>query len=54
MLKWLIVLALVGYGGMVALLYLAQRSLQYHPESIRTAPAAAGLPRGRGGRARYA
>jgi fermentation-respiration switch protein FrsA (DUF1100 family) len=44
MLKWLIVFALVGYGSMVALLYLAQRSLQYHPESIRTAPAAAGFP----------
>ncbi len=44
MLKWLIIIALVGYGGIVALLYLTQRSLQYHPEDFRTAPAAAGFP----------
>lgn len=31
MLKWLIA-ALIIYGGFVALLYLAQRSLQYFPE----------------------
>jgi fermentation-respiration switch protein FrsA (DUF1100 family) len=43
MLKWL--LAAVGlYGGFVALLYVAQRSLQYFPERQRTAPCAAGLP----------
>lgn len=44
MLKWLLILAIAGYGGTVALLYLAQRSLQYHPETLRTAPADAGLP----------
>jgi uncharacterized protein len=43
MLKWLVV-ALAGYGGLVALLYVTQRSLQYFPESFRTSPAAAGLP----------
>jgi fermentation-respiration switch protein FrsA (DUF1100 family) len=43
MLKWMIV-ALAGYGGLVALLYLAQRSMQYFPESFRTTPAAAGMP----------
>jgi uncharacterized protein len=43
-LKWYLTFALVFYGGFVALLYLTQRSLQYFPESNRTAPAAAGLP----------
>lgn len=42
-LKWLL-FALAGYGGLVALLYVSQRSLQYFPESFRTAPAAAGMP----------
>jgi fermentation-respiration switch protein FrsA (DUF1100 family) len=43
MLKWLIVVVAL-YGGFVALLYVAQRSLQYFPERRRTAPRAAGLP----------
>ena len=43
MLKWLIA-AVVLYGGFVALLYVAQRSLQYFPERRRTDPRAAGLP----------
>ena len=43
MLKWLIA-AVVLYGGFVALLYVAQRSLQYFPERRRTAPSAVGLP----------
>ncbi len=43
MLKWLIILAL-GYGSIVALLYITQRSLQYFPERVRTPPPAAGLP----------
>jgi fermentation-respiration switch protein FrsA (DUF1100 family) len=42
-LKSFVVFALVCYGGVVALLYVAQRSLQYFPETVRTAPAAAGL-----------
>ncbi len=44
--KWLLIIitALAGYGGLVALLYVGQRSLQYFPERIRTSPAAAGLP----------
>ena len=42
MLKWLIA-AVIIYGGLVALLYLAQRSLQYFPERRRTAPSAVGL-----------
>jgi len=42
MLKWVIA-AVIIYGGFVALLYLAQRSLQYFPERRRTAPSAVGL-----------
>src|SRR5262245_9199684 len=42
--KWLVIYTLLGYGAFVALLYVAQRSLQYFPERFRTAPAAAGLP----------
>jgi uncharacterized protein len=44
MLKWLLIIALVGYGLLVALVYMAQRALQYFPERQRTSPAAAGLP----------
>lgn len=44
MLKWVLILALVGYGGLVALLYVTQRAIQYFPERFRTPPAAAGLP----------
>jgi fermentation-respiration switch protein FrsA (DUF1100 family) len=43
MLKWLIAV-IVLYAGFVALLYVAQRSLQYSPERRRTAPRAIGLP----------
>jgi fermentation-respiration switch protein FrsA (DUF1100 family) len=35
--------AVAAFGGFVILIYLAQRSLMYHPERTRTAPAAAGL-----------
>src|SRR6516225_9209483 len=43
MMKWIIV-AVAAYGGVVALLYVAQRSLQYYPERRRAAPQAVGLP----------
>jgi uncharacterized protein len=43
LLKWLI-FAAVAFGGFVALMYVAQRSLMYFPERVRTLPAAAGLP----------
>jgi len=36
--------AVVIFGGFVALMYVAQRSLMYFPERARTPPAAAGLP----------
>jgi fermentation-respiration switch protein FrsA (DUF1100 family) len=32
------------YIGLVALMYVAQRSLMYFPETVRTSPAQAGLP----------
>jgi fermentation-respiration switch protein FrsA (DUF1100 family) len=35
---------LVAFGGFVALMYVAQRSLMYHPDRQRTPPADAGLP----------
>src|SRR5262249_43581291 len=43
-LKWFMLYAILGYGAIVALLYLTQRAIQYFPERFRTAPAAAGLP----------
>jgi len=43
LLEWLIVAAAV-FGGVVALMYVAQRSLMYFPEQLRTPPAVAGLP----------
>jgi fermentation-respiration switch protein FrsA (DUF1100 family) len=43
MLKWLFAVVVL-YGGLVALLYVVQRSLQYFPERQRTTPSAAGLP----------
>ena len=44
MLKWLLITVLVGYAGVAALAYVAQRALMYFPERTRTAPAAAGFP----------
>ena len=41
--KWLLAAALI-YGCFVALLYFAQRSMMYFPDTTRTPPAAAGLP----------
>ena len=43
LLKWLLI-ALAGYGALLAVMYLAQRSLMYHPDTTRTPPAEAGLP----------
>ena len=42
-LKWLFG-AIIMYGGLLALMFLFQRSLMYFPDTARTAPAAAGLP----------
>jgi len=43
LLKWLIGAA-AAFGGLVALMYVVQRSLMYFPERLHTPPAMAGLP----------
>jgi uncharacterized protein len=43
LLKWLLT-GCVIYGALVALMYVAQRSLMYLPERQRVAPSAAGFP----------
>ncbi len=43
LLKWLIIAA-ACFGGFVALMYVAQRSLMYFPDRVRTPPLVAGLP----------
>lgn len=43
LLKWLLA-AVAIYGCVLALVYIGQRSLQYHPDRSRVTPAAAGLP----------
>jgi uncharacterized protein len=43
MLKWLLIAA-AGYLCILGYLYVMQRSLMYFPETVRTAPAAVGLP----------
>src|SRR5260370_18643809 len=44
LLKWTLIVFLVGYAGAVVLLYAVQRALMYFPDSERTPPAAVGLP----------
>jgi fermentation-respiration switch protein FrsA (DUF1100 family) len=43
-LKWILIVAAAGYVSLLALLYVAQRTLMYFPDTARTAPAAAGFP----------
>jgi hypothetical protein len=43
LLEWLVV-AVAAFGGLVAMIYVAQRSLMYFPERLHTPPAMAGLP----------
>jgi pimeloyl-ACP methyl ester carboxylesterase len=43
-LGWIAAIALCLYVGLATMIYLAQRSLMYFPETIHTTPAAAGLP----------
>src|SRR5580692_804679 len=40
----ILVSVLCVYAGVLAMLYVTQRSLMYFPETVHTAPAAAGLP----------
>jgi uncharacterized protein len=42
LLKWGMI-ALVAFGGLTAVMYVAQRKLMYFPESLRTTPVAAGF-----------
>ncbi|HEY6255932.1 MAG TPA: alpha/beta hydrolase [Xanthobacteraceae bacterium] len=42
--KWTLILLLVGYFGVAALLYVVQRALMYFPDTGRIPPVAAGLP----------
>jgi fermentation-respiration switch protein FrsA (DUF1100 family) len=42
-LKWILAFLAVGYVGLVALLYLAQRSIMYFPDTRRHSPASLGL-----------
>ena len=42
-LKWLIVTAILIYGGLLTLMYLFQRALLYFPDLAHTLPAQAGL-----------
>ena len=44
-LKWLVIAAVLGYGGLLALMYVFQRALLYFPDTAHTPPARAGLPR---------
>ena len=44
MLKTVLIVGVLGYGALLALMYLFQRSLMYFPDTTRHAPAAAGLP----------
>jgi uncharacterized protein len=43
-LKWLLILAVVGYGSALALMYVFQRAMLYFPDSRRIAPQQGGLP----------
>jgi fermentation-respiration switch protein FrsA (DUF1100 family) len=43
-LRVLLLVGALAYLAIVAVMYFAQRSLMYFPETLRTAPAAAGLP----------
>jgi uncharacterized protein len=41
--KWFLIFFATGYLALLALMYVAQRSLMYFPETFRTPPAEAGL-----------
>jgi fermentation-respiration switch protein FrsA (DUF1100 family) len=43
-LKWILIIAVLAYGGLLALMYLFQRALMYFPDAAHTSPAQAGLP----------
>lgn len=43
LLKWCAVISVIGYCGIIALMYFGQRSMMYFPERTRTSPANAGF-----------
>jgi fermentation-respiration switch protein FrsA (DUF1100 family) len=43
LLKWLLIFGVVGYAGVLMLMYVFQRQLMYFPDPTRTLPAAVGL-----------
>lgn len=43
-LKWILIVAALGYCALLALMVFAQRSLMYFPDTARIAPAEAGFP----------
>src|ERR1017187_1349233 len=43
-LKWLVIAAVLGYGGFLALMYGFQGALLYFPDTNHVLPAQAGLP----------
>ena len=47
LLKWLLIVIVVGYGCLLAAMYVFQRSLMYFPDAARRPPAQAGLPEAR-------
>jgi fermentation-respiration switch protein FrsA (DUF1100 family) len=44
LLKTVLIVGVLGYGALLALMYLFQRSMMYFPDTTRYPPAAAGLP----------
>ena len=43
-LKWIIIAVVLGYGGLLALMYVFQRALLYFPNTTHMLPAPSGLP----------
>jgi fermentation-respiration switch protein FrsA (DUF1100 family) len=43
-LRWFILALVAGYGGILLLMYVAQRSMMYAPETLHMTPAEAGFP----------
>src|SRR5450755_1815704 len=44
-LKWFVIAAVLGYGGLLALMAVFQRSLLYFPDPVHRLPAQSGLPK---------
>ena len=42
--KYLLIVLAAGYVGLLALMFVFQRTLMYFPDTVRKAPREAGLP----------